>query len=136
VTKAYEETWEVAELSAEHARVGIVVTCKDGEKQVGDGVLTFGWGNGPRSGQYERARLCAQAPAMARMLIDIEWGGTVIGCGAEGKDCCPSCGALGPIDDPKESAHYTGYFKGSGAPGEHFADCELAAVLRAAGVLP
>ncbi len=90
MTKPHEETW--------------------------DGSIQWGWVlvEGTASLQPldgERMRLAAQAPAMARLILDIEWSGARHG----GEPCCPSCDAM---------------------VGEHAPDCELATVLRAAGVLP
>lgn len=56
-----------------------------------------------------RGQLAAQAPAMARLLLKLEWIDV-----DRGDDGCPSCGM----------------FRGSG----HAADCEIVEVLRAAGV--
>lgn len=55
-----------------------------------------------------RVRLAAQAPAMARLLLKLQWIDVDRGEG------CPSCGA----------------WKSDG----HAADCEIAAVLKVAGV--
>lgn len=68
--------------------------------------------------QKARARLAAQAPAMARLLMALEWGGS--GFRDEGNvrrywRACPTC------------------FAHRGTP--HTADCVLVAVLRAAGVI-
>jgi hypothetical protein len=57
-----------------------------------------------------RARLAAQAPAMARLLLEMEWGGS---CD------CPSCHRCQYDDKPEDT---------------HAPDCELVAVLRSAGV--
>ena len=58
--------------------------------------------------QYGGHAVAAQAPAMARLLLAMQW--------ADGERvACPSCGA----------------WERDG----HTADCELAAVLRAAGVM-
>lgn len=67
---------------------------------------------------YEHdARLMAQAPAMARLLLSLQWVGTHWDRSG-GTACCPSCRAN----------------RGrGGVESKHAADCELAAVLRAAG---
>lgn len=62
-----------------------------------------------------RAKLAAQAPAMARLLRDLEWTGSL----GQGSFGCTLCGVCADWNrDP-----------------EHREDCALAAVLRAAGVL-
>jgi hypothetical protein len=64
--------------------------------------------------EAERALLAAQAPAMARLLLELEWAG-------HPESTCPACGR-----------HSDGLY---GDPPEHAPDCRLVAVLRAAGVL-
>lgn len=59
-----------------------------------------------------RAKLAAQAPAMARLLLKHQWASTV----EDGPMVCPECSS-GPIE-------------------RHSEDCEIARVLRDAGVLP
>lgn len=60
-----------------------------------------------------RAELAAQAPAMARLLLQLEWKGeSSFGSG----ECCVDCGGL------KERGHVK--------------ECELVPVLRNAGVIP
>lgn len=86
----------------------------------------FGWvdGLGGAYGQSSddadagRARLAAQAPAMARLLLAVEWSASV-DLGDELEPCCPCCHKM----------HHNG-------SGTHATDCELVTVLRDAGVLP
>ena len=106
MTKPWEETWEyVAHYQhidvPEGGDIGIFVD---------DRVLD--------ESEKARLRLAAQAPAMARLLLEIQWGGSCMSYGSH----CPSCHA----------------FLYDGGPDElpHAADCALVAVLRAAGVLP
>ncbi len=89
MTKPHEETWEAWPDGDVHVVRGTTMNIEAGS----------------------RAPLIAQAPAMARLLLKIEWNG-----GAQGDSgMCPSCFQF---------------------PTEHAPDCELATVLRAAGVLP
>lgn len=67
------------------------------------------------------ARLAAQAPAMARLLLAVQWSGRHP---HDGEPCCPSCQIDLIYDD--DETHVVG---------PHAPDCELAAVLRAAGVI-
>ena len=60
--------------------------------------------------------LICQAPAMARLLLSLEWSGT--SGGMEEATCCPACLARPDLGEA------------------HNADCELVTVLRAAGVMP
>jgi len=107
--RPYEETWFVED---------------DGPEvevhRVGGAVCGL---NGPHARTEDdvaRAKLIAQAPAMARLLLDLEWSG-MHWDRAGGTACCPSCGAN----------------RGrGGVESEHATSCALATVLRAAGVLP
>lgn len=63
-----------------------------------------------------RARLAAAAPAMARLLLELEWSARVAGFPA-----CPSCEGVEPeVGSPWDDGHAV--------------DCHLVAVLRLAGV--
>lgn len=117
MTKPHEETWRWDEAEKVIVR---------GERSADDDaspetwrviVETDGGHYAPRTGERE---LIAQAPAMARLLLKLEWGTL---------DTCPSCGGLGVAipDNP---------MTGSVAATGNRADCELVTVLRAAGVLP
>lgn len=77
----------------------------------------------------ERRRLAAQAPAMARLLLKLQWSGSAPGGDTE----CPSCHADAFVPVFSEGTHGRLVRHDDGT---HAADCELAAVLRAAGVLP
>ena len=62
---------------------------------------------------HKRARLAAQAPAMARLLVRLQWSGR------DGRDndvACPVCGGWESI-------------------GDHEPDCDLVKVLKAVGVI-
>ena len=73
-------------------------------------------------------RLAAAAPAMARLLVDLEWGADIcIGYDNITALGCPSCGGL--QHDPGNRADFDHQTVG------HDPDCELVAVLRAAGVV-
>lgn len=75
-----------------------------------------------------RARLAAAAPAMARLLVDLEWGADIcIGYDNITALGCPSCGGL--QHDPGTRADFDHHTVG------HDPDCALVAVLRAAGVM-
>ncbi len=93
--KPHEETWSA------NVNGAAMVCNEDGH---GQGVFMFD------KDDHARARLAAQAPAMARLLLEGQWN-----CEERG-DLCQHCGRL------KREGH---------AP-----DCDLAVVLRAAGVLP
>ncbi len=103
MTKLHEETWSANEVAGDHIEI---VVAETGERMA----ITF---HDP-----DRARLAAQAPAMARLLFAIEWAGQ----NQYGQRQCPSCHG----DEWEEDEPRTG----------HMEDCELATVLRAAGVLP
>ncbi len=95
MTKPHEETWSA------NAKGAAMICNEDGH---GQGVFMFD------KDDRERARLAAQAPAMARLLLEGQWI-----CEERG-DLCRHCGKL-----EREG---------------HADDCELVTVLRAAGVLP
>lgn len=103
MTKPHEETWRFC---PSEAHSGFVAFPQGGEM-----VVKYDPANYSHDEGAARARLAAQAPAMARLLLKVEW---VI---REGELRCTMCGWLK-------------------VEGEHATDCELAAVLRAAGVLP
>lgn len=103
--KPHEETWSYV--------YGNPPTLKL-EPDDGDGIIIAGFYCNEREEadqEKARSRLAAQAPAMARLLLVMEW----IDIGG-GDDGCPSCGRW------KHKGH---------AP-----DCGLVTVLRAAGVMP
>lgn len=100
MTKPHEETWEATKQG--HVR----------DVAGGDLLRGEAWEGPP---DIERARLAAQAPAMARLLLKLEWSGLVFG----DSKTCPDCYCSRP----------------DGSFGGHAAECELASVLRAAGVL-
>ncbi len=104
--KPHEETWEVFEANKGFpAFAARTRTIAEGAYEV----RVFESLSG-EDDDIERAKLAAQAPAMARLLLKIEWNG-----GAQGDSgMCPSCFQF---------------------PTKHAPDCELATVLRAAGVL-
>ena len=93
--KPYEETW---------VRSGAALDTTPGCDAVADFANGFG---GPRPGDVPRAKLAAQAPAMARMLLSLH---RQIG---DGEVTCVHC------------CRWEG----------HANDCALVAILRAAGVL-
>ena len=66
-----------------------------------------------RESQAERLHLAAQAPAMARLLLKLQWSGRD---GRDNDAACPECGGWESI-------------------GDHEPDCELVKVLKAAGVI-
>ena len=97
--KPHEETW----VHESDEGVHFVTTGPDGFRGTFD--------------DAECAKLAAQAPAMARLLLKLEWS-------AEPDDggSCPVCGGWAPGVAGINAGHHAG--------------CELATVLRAAGVLP
>jgi hypothetical protein len=109
--KPHEETWEYEQ------RIGRVVAhvADDDGSSLAQYRLDV-------AGSNDVGRLAAQAPAMARALLSLEWS-----TGRDGVPRCPSCLQIQPgwsttmdINQPKMVGHKT--------------DCELVAVLRAAGV--
>lgn len=73
-------------------------------------------------------RLAATAPAMARLLVGLEWGADIcIGYDNMTALGCPSCGGL--QNDPGTRADFDHHTVG------HDPGCVLVAVLRAAGVV-
>lgn len=117
MTKPHEETWGVTE----HGRVSIAGEPGKGGREILCDAYTA-------TPDLARARLAAQAPAMARLLLAVEWAGS----GEEGARC-PSC--LADAYVPPVIYDADGKYV-SFTPGKHDGDCELAAVLRAAGVMP
>ena len=120
MTKPHEETWEATPiLTKREPHWGI---------KVGDEVVLTVYAetclvqrhiDEAKEKMPARVRLAAQAPAMARLLLELEWAGS--GFRDTGNvrttwKACPRC------------------FEHKGTP--HKEDCELATVLRAAGVLP
>jgi hypothetical protein len=103
--KAWEETWRQSE-----AYPGDVF----GD---GGGDILFE-GTTSDNEAHARAKLAAQAPAMARLLLKLQK--VVFAVGWENVGGCAAC---------HDGSGWTG------DPVEHTPDCELAAVLRAAGVV-
>lgn len=100
--KPHEETWTTETAGAPSAPVLLIfVVGEDGMKR-------------PFTGD-ERMKLAAQAPAMARLLLRLEWAAS----DETGDLICPSCGS---------SEHASG--------AKHEDNCELAKLLRDAGVVP
>lgn len=105
MTKPFEETWRAIGGTLE----GALVPPHEG------GFPTFAEVGGEPDNPYGRARLAAQAPAMARLLLEIQWAPSE--SLPEGvRHFCPACAQR------REEGHA--------------ADCELLGVLRAAGALP
>ncbi len=104
-TKPHEETWRIVYDRLEYET-------EDDAGIVADFVQEHA--NAMKPIETERMRLAAQAPAMARLLLTLEWDGLQYG---DSEPSCPVCQA------------YTRDRK-------HTENCELATVLRAAGVLP
>ncbi len=98
--KPWEETWHMDP----NEGAPVITTGPDGFRGTFD--------------EEDAARLAAAAPAMARLLLKLEW------LWREGSERhrCPSCDG--------EATHASKPWRGGHAP-----DCELATVLRAAGVL-
>lgn len=68
----------------------------------------------------QRGQLAAAAPAMARLLLSLEWAGD------RGIDLCPACG---------NGKSWLAFDDQDGEPkGGHAPDCRWLAVMRAAGV--
>lgn len=99
--KPYEETWDWAERGGDDPLRGAARLYSDNH----DEEWATTWGKASR----DRAKLAAQAPAMARLLVKLARIDFDAGEG------CGSC------------------FAGDA---DHSPSCELASVLRAAGVLP
>jgi hypothetical protein len=123
MTTTHEETWEYCAILENHEDAdvfsGFVTTTRGEQKGLVLASVVYS----------DEGPLMAQAPAMARLLLDLEWSGRYAsGCLGEGVSCCPSCDAIAPEQRSLPESY--------GAPGQHADDCELATVLRAAGVLP
>lgn len=112
--KPHEETWEIVDgtgIRSNGLRVARFKTEIRSPSQAGrlrntsPGALV--------EADYARARLAAQAPAMARLLLKLEWSNANA---QDGATECPDCGN-GPVEG-------------------HSKTCDLATVLRDAGVLP
>lgn len=106
MTKPHEETWEVFEANKGFPGFAARIA------EIADGAyeLRVFQSLSGEDDDIDRARLAAQAPAMARLLLEGQWI-----CEERG-DLCRHCMKL-----EREG---------------HAPDCELATVLRAAGVLP
>ncbi len=102
--KPHEETW----IANVEWPIALVELSEDRDEVV----ATFDAPHSMRDVDRARARLAAQAPAMARLLLEIEWSAPI-----GGEPACPSCSAFVNNDH------------------RHAPDCEIATVLRAAGVL-
>ena len=101
--KPWEENWGVSRLDA--------TTLDEGDLQCAR--FTRLHEREQEQVSADRAKLAAQAPAMARLLLKHQWVKDESG---DGRRYCPAC----PMDE--EQGHYD--------------NCEILAVLRAAGVLP
>ena len=125
MTKPHEETWTVSGTSSSDSYDRAVRLEVPGRQYL-FGDIDTGTGSDPcfdeesKPEDEARARLAAQAPAMARLLLAMQWSAK--GDGLYERPICPVCG--GAKDAPQK-----------GAAG-HAPDCELVAVLRAAGVMP
>lgn len=73
--------------------------------------------------EQSNARLAAAAPEMARLLLELEWGGEPVRAIAGPIATCPSCLGMRPQ-----------LSRDAGPRGGHRKDCRLIAVLRKAGV--
>lgn len=110
MTKPHEETWTFDE---KFGRVECVTPDVDGEPLYSRRLEV--------SHLPETGRLAAQAPAMARLLLDLYTEGHVTQTGSRE---CVSC-----------SCTWRERITGKPYEPRHYDRCELAAVLRAAGVL-
>ncbi len=126
--KAHEETWELTEDWVDD----------DGKRHTNDVI------NGSStevflsaSDSYDRLRLAAAAPEMARLLLELQWAGDE--GGYDGRPCCPCCYALPPEKVHRPSVRIDAYTRTEARDeilyGKHSDDCRLVAVLRKAGVL-
>jgi len=104
VTRPHEETWKVTQSQLDtvpgYDPVADFANAREGQPE-----------GSYRDVDIKRCTLAAQAPAMARLLLSLQWSA----------GDCPSCGAWGRRGDVR---------------GIHTPSCALVAVLRAAGVLP
>lgn len=116
MTKPHEETWTLTEDEG-----GPVIDMGafhhgEGSERRSLGVSAIDWASMRGSASEAQMRLAAAAPAMARLLLRVRRVDTSDG------EFYPRC-----VICQKDQ---------TGAKHEHTKDCELVAVLRAAGVLP
>lgn len=117
MTRPIDETWEHLSGAWPYA-----VLRKGTAEKIADV-----WATGQEDGNGT-ADLIAQAPAMARLLLKLEWGADIcIGYDNMTALGCSSCGGL--QHDPGSRADFDHQTIG------HDPDCALIAVLRAAGVV-
>ncbi len=129
MTKPHEETWDVYVPREEDTDAGTAYVSDAATLLLIATVMEPVGGTLPERERAaaERAAFIAQAPAMARLLLKLQWSG---------EEGCSSCGyrehGQQSFTSPVASLHYALDYP----PGTHSPDCELATVLRAAGVLP
>lgn len=117
MTKPHEETWEVFEANKGFpAFAARTRTIADGAYEVS--VIESLSGSEDDVG---RVQLAAQAPAMARLLLKLQWASSHPH--DETMAVCPNCGGFEARWSKDRAAGHEDH-------------CELVAILRAAGVLP
>ena len=128
MTRPIDETWTAAEHGVDLIHPDGMTSGILWSEQERDMGRTLEERDAHRAFDAARARLAAAAPAMARLLVGLEWGADIcIGYDNITALGCPSCGGL--QHDPGTRADFDHHTVG------HDPDCALVAVLRAAGVM-
>lgn len=133
--KPHEETWtaKLEENAGYDCTTDAYVVRNEHDHRV------FDFGSGYEHNDKARSALAAQAPAMARLLLSLEWAGGHSEPYDSTTACCPSCDADAPQTIHFPAKRIDAYTRTEARDevigGVHAPTCALVATLRAAGVI-